>query len=367
VSESDPRRVLLVLASSTGGVGQHVRALAAGLVEAGERVVVCGPGATEELFGFTAVGARFTPAEIPASPHPVRDAVAIAAVRRAAAGAQVVHAHGLRAGLVAALALRTGPSTPLVVTWHNAVLAEGLRGRVLATLERVVARSADITLGASADLVDRVLALGGRDARMAPVAAPVLPPPRRDAEAVRAELGADGRPLVLAVARLHPQKALDVLVDAAGQWAGREPRPLVAVAGSGPAEGELREQIERTGAPVRLLGHRDDVADLLAACDVAVVTSRWEARQLFAQEALRAGRPLVTTAVGGLPDLVGDGAVLVPPGDVGAVASAVERVLDDPAYAAGLVSRGHEVAASWPSPADTLAQVRAVYTELVGR
>jgi glycosyltransferase involved in cell wall biosynthesis len=359
--------VLLVLASSTGGVGQHVRALAAGLVESGARVVVCGPAATDELFGFTAVGARFTPAEIPASPHPLRDAVAVAAVRRAARGAQVVHAHGLRAGLVAAMAVRTRPVTPpLVVTWHNAVLAEGAKARVLAALERVVARSADITLCASDDLVDRVLSLGGRDARMAPVAAPPLPEPRRAAADVRAELGIDGRPLVLAVARLHPQKALDVLVEAAGRWAGREPRPFVAVAGSGPAEADLRAQIERTGAPVRLLGHREDVADLLAACDVAVVTSRWEARQLFAQEAMKAGRPLVVTAVGGLPGLVRDGAVLVPPGDVDAVTAAVERVLDDPGHAAALASRGRAVAASWPTPRDTVDQIRAVYAELVG-
>ena len=369
--ESDPRRVLLVLASSTGGVGQHVRALAAGLVESGMRVVVCGPAATEDLFGFTAVGARFTAAEIPASPRPVWDARAIAAVRRAARGAQVVHAHGLRAGLVAALAVRTLSrplvvAPPLVVTWHNAVLAEGAKAKVLAALERVVARSADLTLCASDDLVDRVLALGGRDARMAPVAAPALPAPRRDAAAVRAELGVDGRPLVLAVARLHPQKSLDVLVDAAARWSGREPRPLVAVAGSGPAEADLRAQIERTGAPVRLLGHRDDVADLLAACDVAVVTSRWEARQLFAQEAMKAGRPLVVTAVGGLPGLVRDGAVLVPPGDVAAVTTAVERVLDDPGHAEALASRGRAVAASWPTPQDTLDQVRAVYAELVG-
>jgi glycosyltransferase involved in cell wall biosynthesis len=357
--------VLLVLASSTGGVGRHVRALAAGLVESGARVVVCGPAATEDLFSFTAVGARFTPAEIPVRPHPVRDAVAVAAVRRAARGAQVVHAHGLRAGLVSALAVRT-LARPLVVTWHNAVLAEGARARVLATLERVVARSADITLCASDDLVHRVLTLGGRDARMAPVAAPALPAPRRAAAEVRAELGIDGRPLVLTVARLHPQKSLDVLVEAAGRWSGREPRPLVAVAGSGPAEADLRAQIDRTGAPVRLLGHRDDVADLLAACDVAVVTSRWEARQLFAQEAMRAGRPLVVTAVGGLPGLVGDGAVLVPPGDVDAVTAAVERVLDDPGHAAALAARARAVAAGWPTPRDTLEAIQAVYAELVG-
>ena len=76
--------------------------------------------------------------------------------------------------------------------------------------------------------------------------------------------------------------------------------------------------------------------DLLAAADLAVVTSDWEARQLFAQEALRAGVPLVATAVGGLPDLVGDAAVLVPPGDVDALDAAVRELLGRPGGARGL-------------------------------
>ena len=88
-----------------------------------------------------------------------------------------------------------------------------------------------------------------------------------------------------------------------------------------------------------LLGHRTDVADLLAGADLAVVTSDWEARQLFAQEALRAGVPLVATAVGGLPELVGDAAALVPPGDVDALDAAVRALLDDPAARAELGRR----------------------------
>ena len=74
--------------------------------------------------------------------------------------------------------------------------------------------------------------------------------------------------------------------------------------------------------------------DLLAAADLAVVTSDWEARQLFAQEALHAGVPLVATAVGGLPELVGDAAVLVPAGDVDAVDTAVARPARRPGRAA---------------------------------
>lgn len=359
-------RVALVLATSTGGVGRHVSSLAAGLAAAGYDVTVCGPADTQQRFGFTDIGARFAPVEIPSGPDPVRDTTAVTRLRRVLRKLRpdVVHAHGLRAGLVSGLARPHG--VPLVVTWHNLMLAQGLKGRVYAALERVVARTADLTLCASDDLVGRVLRLGGRDVRLGPVAAPVLAAPTRTAEQVREELGAGDRPLLLSVARLNPQKSLDVLVRAAARWRGRLPVPLVVVAGSGPAESELRQLIESTGAPVRLLGHRTDVAELLHACDLAVVTSQWEARQLFAQEALTAGKPLVATAVGGIPGLVGDAAVLVPPGDVDALDTAVGKLLDDPAYRAELAGRARAQAASWPTEQDTLEQLRAVYRELTG-
>src|SRR5690606_34353140 len=116
--------------------------LARGLLAGGAQVTVCGPAATEERFDFTGTGAGFVPVEISAGTHP-SDARAIGALRRAiaAAGPDVVHAHGLRAGLVAALAR---PRCPLVVTLHNAVLAHGLRGRASRLVERVVARRARV-------------------------------------------------------------------------------------------------------------------------------------------------------------------------------------------------------------------------------
>jgi len=189
VSDRTPIRVALALATSTGGVGQHVRSLAEHLVKAGHIVVVAGPAATEELFGFTAVGARFRAVEIAAGLDPVRDANAALRLRAITAGADVVHAHGFRAGLVASVAGLGRPDQPLVVTWHNSVLATGLKGRVLGQLERRVARAATITLGASEDLVLRALTLGGRDVRLAPVAAPALPAPSRDLTELRRELG----------------------------------------------------------------------------------------------------------------------------------------------------------------------------------
>lgn len=355
--------VALLLASSTGGVGQHVRSLTIGLVSADIAVLVCGPAATEEQFNFTDAGARFRAVEIPASPTPA-DLRAVTAFRRALAAepVAVVHAHGLRAGLVAVVAR---PAVPLVVTWHNAVLSGGLRGSVSRLVERLVARGAQVTLGASADLVARATALGAPDARFAPVAAPPLPAPRRRRDAVRAEFGVGSdQPLILSVGRLHPQKRYDVLVDAAARWRTRDPLPAVVIAGSGPAYLQLAARISAARAPVTLLGHRTDVADLLAGADIAVVTSDWEARQLFAQEAMRVGVPLVATAVGGLPELVDDAAILVPPGDVDAVDTAVGGLLGDPARRAELGQRARGQADTWPTEAETCAQLVALYAEL---
>jgi glycosyltransferase involved in cell wall biosynthesis len=355
--------VALVLASSTGGVGQHVASLARGLLATGCRVLVCGPAATDQLFGFTAAGADFAEVQIPASPGP-QDSGAIRTLRRtlAARDADVVHAHGLRAGFVAALAR---PAAPLVVTWHNAVLARGLRGQASVLVERIVARAAALTLGASDDLVARATAVGARHARLGAVAAPAAAAPRRSRAAVRAEFGVGpGTPLILSVGRLHPQKRYDVLIDAAARWRTRQPAPVVVVAGSGPSYMWLAQRASAARAPVTLLGHRSDVPDLLAGADLAVVTSDWEARQLFAQEALRAGVPLVATAVGGLPSLVGDAARLVPPDNVNALDAAVRGLLDDDALRADYAARGPRQAVQWPGEQDTVADVLAAYAEV---
>ena len=137
---------------------------------------------------------------------------------------------------------------------------------------------------------------------------------------------------------------------------------VVAVAGDGPLAAELQARAPQ----VRWLGRREDVADLLAAADVVVLPSRWEARSLTAQEVLRAGRPLVATAVGAVPALVADGAELVPPGDPVALGRAVRHLLDHPDEAAALAARGLAVSAGWPDEHDTVAAVAAVYAEVLG-
>ncbi|MBP0453428.1 glycosyltransferase family 4 protein [Kitasatospora sp. RG8] len=368
--------VVLVLAASTGGIGAHVRSLAQGLVAHGVTVTVCAPAGTDALFGFSRTGARFHLVDITPTAGARSDAAAIGELRRAFTGADVVHAHGLRAGLLSDLALRTAgrfpglrPETPLVVTSHHALLATGMERRLQRLMERRVARAADLVLGASSDLVARARELGATDARLGPVAAPPMPEGRLERAEARAALLGDGpdRPLVLAVGRLVPQKAFGLLLDAARELAALDPEPLLLLAGDGPEAAGLRERVAAEKLPVRLLGYRTDVPDLLAAADVVVVPSRWEARSLVVQEAMRAGVPVVATAVGGVPELVGDAAVLVPSGDAAAIGRAVGGLLADPARRERLVAAGRQQAETWPDEAATVAQVLSTYDELVQR
>ncbi|MFB6522449.1 glycosyltransferase family 4 protein [Streptomyces sp. NPDC056401] len=349
-------RTVQVLGGASGGA--HVRSLATGLAARGVRVTVCGPVETEGEYDFTGAGARFTPD-------------AVSALRAACFEADVVHAHGVRAGMRAALALR-GRRVPLVVSWHGGGPGSG---RLSLLLERHVARAAAIVLGASSAQVDLARLRGARDARLAAVAVPAAAGPSGSSRAsdatdhgkVRAELGAVERPLLIAVGSLVPRRGYSVLLDAAREWRNLDPMPLLVIAGEGPMRAELARRIHAERLPVRLLGQRRDAARLLAVADVAVLPSRWEARSPLAQEALRMGVPLVATAVGGVPELVGAAGVLVPYGDAGVLAAAVAGLLADPARRGELAVAGRAQALTWPSEDDTVAQVLSVYDELTSR
>ncbi|MEU3317221.1 glycosyltransferase family 4 protein [Streptomyces sp. NPDC006687] len=347
-------RAVQVLGGAGAGSSAHVRSLTTGLAARGVRVTVCAPVAAEGEYDFTGAGAEFTPD-------------AASALRAACAGADVVHAHGVRAGMRAALALRgRGRRAPLVVTWHGSAPDAGPLGGLGRLLERHVARAAAVVLGSSSDQVDLARRRGARDARLAAVAVPGLPAVP-DAGKTRAELGVVERPLVIAVGSLVAGRGYSVLLDAARAWRVLEPAPLLVIAGEGPLRPELARRIREEDLPVRLLGRRRDADRLLAAADVAVLPSRWEGRSLLAQEALRAGVALVATEVGGIPELVGDAAVLVPYGDPAALADAVTTLLATPDRRAALALAGRAQAATWPTEDDTVAQILSVYDELMSR
>jgi glycosyltransferase involved in cell wall biosynthesis len=371
-----PVRVAFVVGLATGGSARHVAALAAGASAAGLAVCVLGP--PEALAVVSADAAISTGAvRIGERPRPVSDLAAVARIRRWLASwtPDVVHAHGLRAGAFAALAiaLLAGSRPPaLLVTVHNAPPA-GRPGRlVYGLLERICAGRADLVLCASADLAARMHELRAVEVRQFDVPAPVAgQPSAAELAAARDAIGAGGRPVVLTVARLAPQKGLDVLIEAARRWRERDPQPLTVIAGDGPLAAALRVQAGQAAADVQLLGPRQDVPALLALADIVVVPSRWEARALILQEAMRAGKPIVATSAGGTPELVGaDGgsqepaALLIPPGDPAAIADAVTAVLDDPLLAARLRRAARARSAAFPTEKDAIDMAVSMYRRL---
>jgi glycosyltransferase involved in cell wall biosynthesis len=204
------------------------------------------------------------------------------------------------------------------------------------------------------------------------VIAPVWPRPRvgRAGSAVRAALGVsvDG-PLIVTVARLHPQKGLDTLIDAAAIVTRQVPGSRFAIVGDGPLEARLRAHIVRNGLEsiVLLAGPSANAPDELAAADVVAVPSVWESGPFVALEALELGRPVVATPVGCVPEVIEDDVSgrIVPIGDSRALASAITAVLRDGATRDRLGRAGRARVAEWADRDDLVSQVEAVYEDVL--
>jgi glycosyltransferase involved in cell wall biosynthesis len=273
----------------------------------------------------------------------------------------VIHAHGLRAGAAAASA----GIHPLVISWHNAALGRHLGLRAHAAAEAFQASRAEVILAVSPDLAERADRAGARRTELIEVPPGALPPPSHPPAVVLDRLQIDPRrPVVLAVARLEAQKRLDVLVAAAQAWQ-RPDAPVVLIAGSGRLRDALHRQIDRTKAPVRLLGPRDDVADLLSVASVLALPSRWEGWPATVVEAVRAQVPVVAADSPGVARLLGPQACLVPPGDAEALRSALEHVLDNPATARSLAGAATRRAAAWQTVEAAMDWTLDLYLDLV--
>jgi len=365
-------KVAFVLGTSTGGTARHVRTLAAGCAARGVAAAVFGPAQTDRDFAFSALAGglvSFTPVEIADRPRVARDLRAAGRLRRllAAWRPDVVHAHGLRAGALTAIALPFvrptvyHPRPALVVTVHNAPAAGGVTGAIYRVLELIVARGADLVLGVSPDLEERMRAAGAHRVGRA------LVPAAGVSSETRGPLSRPGEqdpacPVVLAAGRLAAQKGFGTLLEAAAMWRDLRPEPLLVIAGEGPLEAALKGQAASLGLDARFPGHRDDIPALLAAAAVFVLPSTWEGQPLILQEALRAGVPIVATRAGGTPVLTGeDAALLVPAGDPRRLADAVRSVLTDPALAARLRKAAVDRGNALPGEDDAVAAAVAEY------
>jgi glycosyltransferase involved in cell wall biosynthesis len=179
--------------------------------------------------------------------------------------------------------------------------------------------------------------------------------------------GGSERPVVFTAARLASQKGLDVLLQAASGVPGAR----FVIAGAGPERARLESDAKALGVAERvlLLGHRSDVAALLAASDVFVLPSLYEGTSLALLEAMAAGKPVVASDIGGTNELIQNGTsgLLVPPGDADRLALAVRRVLADPDLGQRLGTAARLRARTEFSVEAKAEQIAAVYEELLER
>jgi glycosyltransferase involved in cell wall biosynthesis len=287
----------------------------------------------------------------------------------------IIHAHSFRTELGSVLCGRLSGLAPIVVrTVHN--VDEQYVNQPYSTILRWSARRLDRVVAIS----DAVAEYLRKDAALpdekivrihygidpSPFQ-PDLPPPSR-----RTEGDPSRRPTLGVVARLAPQKGHRVLFDALPAVRAVVPDVRARLVGHEELSttAELRAYADERGVSdlIRFEGFRADIPRVMADLDVFVLPSLWEGFGLVLVEAMAAGRPVVASAVGPIPEIVEDGVtgLLVPPGDPAALADAIVRLLRDPDLAAAF-GRAGRARVERELREDTMVErTEALYDELLG-
>jgi glycosyltransferase involved in cell wall biosynthesis len=257
----------------------------------------------------------------------------------------IVHTHTSKGGFVGRLAARLAGVPVIVHTAHGFAFHERSQpwARLFySTLERIASRWCDRIVSVSEFHRRWALELGicrppkilAIPNGIAALASPgVVPADLREELGVR-----EDELLILSMARLAPDKGLEYLIEAAALLLRTERRFRIAIAGDGEVRAQLEELAFNLGVSdrVRLLGFREDVSDLLAACDLVVLPSLREGLSIALLEAMAAGKPIVATSIGSHRELASQAEIaqLVPPADAPALCEAILRLTRNPALMA---------------------------------
>jgi glycosyltransferase involved in cell wall biosynthesis len=286
----------------------------------------------------------------------------------------VVHGHKFGSNFWGAIWGRAA-RVPVVVAHEHSWAFQGQALRRLIDRE-LIARASDAVIAVSEADRRRMVEVEGIPAekiRMIPNGIVAMPP--GDAGRVRAELAiAPDAPVLIWVGVIRPEKRVDLVIGATQRLRERFPGLHTLVPGPGlpPRERDAMVRLAAelgVGDVVHVLGPRQDVSDLLAAADVAVLPSDREGTPLAILEYMDAGKPIVATGVGGVPDLIQDGeeGLLIEPRDLEALVEAVASLLADPDRARRLGGRARERSQRDFRFDATVAQVEQLYDELLAR
>ncbi len=317
-----------------GGLESVVLTLARGQLDAGQAVTVASfvdPGRSDHPFAATLAAAGIPARTIPVATRAYRGERRTVRDLITELRPDVVHTHGYRPDVVdSGVARRMG--VPTVTTVHGFTRASG-RGKVYEWVQRRWFRRFEAVVVVSEPLRREIVESGVRPERVHLVRNAWRPakPPLGRAEA-RSALGLDADGSIAGwVGRFTPEKGPDVLVRALAACDTAD--VTLSVVGGGPMEADLRALADerRVASRVRWHGVVPDAGRYLPAFDALLLTSWTEGTPMVLLEAMSAGVPIITTAVGGIPDVVSEReAVLVPAGDESALGQALSDVLADP-------------------------------------
>jgi len=349
-------RILHVLPGlDPGGMEKLVIELTADAARRGDNVAVAsGPGAWVSKIALAGGAHVPLPATSRTSPIKMMAAAALLALGIRRLRPDIVHSHNVRATVVARAALAAAR--------HRAVLMptlHGLHPDDYAAAGRTLRRMVPRVIACAPSVARSLEAAGVQRCRIDIITngAVLEPAGRTRREELRQRLRLGPEPLVLGVGRLVEQKNWPAFIVAASRVDG----PSFAVAGDGPLRPALEDLARRAGRRVRFLGPVDDIAALVGLSSCVVSTSSWEGLPLAVLEALSLGAPVVATAVDGVTDLVpAEAALLVPPHDPTAIATAVSRILADADLARRLSKSALAAASAW-HPGQMLELYRNAY------
>jgi glycosyltransferase involved in cell wall biosynthesis len=280
-------------------------------------------------------------------------------------GVHVLHCHNRASHIYGAFAAKLAGIPVVICTRHAAPTIYATRGRPV-PLERLAIPMTDWFAAVTREVLDTAMRYGRLPAKRSSV----IP---NGVDLSRFESDGDAPPEtdLICVARLSPEKRHDLLLAALRRLGDLGLRPTLTLAGDGPARPSIEARVREFGlsGQVRLLGTRKDIPELLRSAGTFVLASDTEGLPITIIEAMAAGKPVVATRVGGVPDVVRDGETgfLVPPDDVERLARALERVLRDDAMRGEMGRAGRLVARDDFDIAETVLRYEALYLRLLAR
>jgi glycosyltransferase involved in cell wall biosynthesis len=357
-----------------GGGQVTVLTLARGLDRGKFEVLVASGEGGPLIEALREIGVRHIPVTLGklTGPSAIRE---IAAVLKENA-IDVLHTHGGVAGLYGRRAARKAGTPAVVHTVHGIHYLHyrnPLARWAFILLERWLSRSTDAVVFVSVADMERAARLRvARPPKSRLIRNGVRPVPSeslRDPAAVRKEVGAVGRPLVVAISRLHRQKGVSYLLRAASLVRRELPQVKVVVAGGGPLARTLEAELKvlKLEDSVSLLGERTDAPDLLAAADLFVLPSLWEGLPYVLVEAAALGKPIVAANIDGVREVIRNGVdgLLVKPRDPAALAASMLFLLKDSEFARRLGESARVAIPPKFSVERMIGETEALYLEIL--